>query len=247
MQMKKVIFASLLILLSGIIQAQELVVHKTDGTYITIPINSIDSITFVTQSASLTDIQGNTYKTVLIGNQTWMAENLRVTKLNDGSAIPYVIDNTAWGNLTTPGYCFYNNDSNTYKATYGMLYNWYTVSTGNVCPTDWHVPGDAEWTIIENFLGGASIAGGKMKETGTTHWQTPNTGADNSSGFLALPGGLRANTGIFYNIFNAAQFWSSTESNSTTAWMRYANYNNTALLSYAHGKVTGFAIRCIKN
>jgi uncharacterized protein (TIGR02145 family) len=149
---------------------------------------------------TLTDVDNNTYKVVKIGTQVWMAENLKTTRYNDGSAIPLVTDNTEWNNLTTPGYSWYNNDSATYAQTYGALYNWYTVETGNLCPTGWHVPSDAEWTTLTDYLGGEAIAGGKLKETGTAHWDSPNTGATDETGFTAFPGGNRTKNGPFSNL-----------------------------------------------
>ena len=134
-----------------------------------------------------TDIDGNVYHTVTIGTQIWMVENLKTTRYNDGSPIPFVTDSSSWSNLTTPGYCWYNNDT-TNKNTYGALYNWFAVNTGKLAPTGWHVPTDDEWTTLTTYLGGESIAGGKLKETGTTHWRTPNAGATNEIGFTASSG-----------------------------------------------------------
>ncbi|MGB4293792.1 MAG: FISUMP domain-containing protein, partial [Bacteroidales bacterium] len=112
----------------------------------------------------MNDVDGNRYKVIMIGNQLWMAENLRTTKYNDGTPIPLVTDNTAWSNLTSPGYCWYDNNS-TNKDTYGALYNWYTVNTGKLCPSGWHVPSDDEWTIMQNYL----IANG-FNYDGTTYY-----------------------------------------------------------------------------
>ena len=152
--------------------------------------HKFDMLSIATQG--VTDYDGNHYSSVLIGSQIWMAENLKTIKYNDGTAIPLVTDATEWSNLTTHGYCWYNNDEATYGDTYGALYNWYTVETGNLCPTGWHVPTDAEWTELIDYLGGESVAGGKLKETGTTHWNSPNPGATNETGFTTLPGGYRA-------------------------------------------------------
>ena len=132
-----------------------------------------NDISFTTQQGgvgNVTDDDGNVYHSVTIGTQVWMVENLKTTKYNDGTSIPLVTDATDWHNLLTPGYCWNNNDEATYKATYGALYNWYTVNTGNLCPTGWHVPGDAEWTTLTTYLGGEDVAGGKLKEVGITHW-----------------------------------------------------------------------------
>ena len=156
----------------------------------------------VQTDSTVMDVDGNVYPTVKIGNQVWMAENLRTTHFNDGTIIPQVTDNAEWSNLLTPGYCFYNNDSAAYSATYGAFYNWYTVETNNLCPDGWYVPSDEEWKQLEIYLGmseadadqatwrGQGI-GGKLKESGTRHWRYPNTGATNETGFFALPSGCR--------------------------------------------------------
>jgi uncharacterized protein (TIGR02145 family) len=136
----------------------------------------------------VTDIDGNVYNTVTIGDQVWMAENLKTTKLNDGTSISNAIDNIAWASLSTPGYCWFINNRATYEI-YGALYNWYAVYTDKLCPTGWHVPSNSEWTTLTDHLGGAEVAGGKLKESGSSHWASPNTGATNVTGFTALPGG----------------------------------------------------------
>ena len=146
-----------------------------------------------------TDGCGNTYGTVVLGNQEWLTENLKTTKYNDGTPISLVEDNGQWGSLTTPAYSWYNNDQTSNEDPYGALYNYYTVAdtnSRNVCPLDWHVPSDAEWQVLIGFLGGFDIAGGVMKEEGTAHWTSPNTGATNSSGFTAVAGGNRNTSGV---------------------------------------------------
>ena len=147
-------------------------------------INFNSSLTYGT----VADNEGNSYQTIQIEAKTWMAENLRTNKLNDGTPVAYVTGNPEWAALTTPGYCWPDNDIG-YKDVYGALYNWHAVNTGKLCPAGWHIPTDAEWTDLETVLGGASIAAGKMKAEGTTHWINPNSGATNESGFTALPGG----------------------------------------------------------
>ncbi len=146
-----------------------------------------------------TDGDYNIYPVVTIGTQTWMAENLKTTRYNDGTVIPNVTDNATWSTTTSGSYCDYLNTP-AYSTTYGKLYNWYAVgstNTKNVCPTGWHVPIDAELTTLQSFLGGEIVAGGKLKEKGTTHWLTPNTSATNETGFTALPGGYRSASGTF--------------------------------------------------
>ena len=195
---------------------------------------------------TMTDQDGNVYKTVTIGTQTWMAENLKVTKYNDGIAIPNVTDNTAWKELTTGALCDYANTPSN-SETYGKLYNWYAVKTGKLAPKGWHVPSDAEWTELTNYLGGTSVAGGKLKETGTTHWASPNTGATNETGFTALPGGNRGIYGAFYTIGNNGYWWSATESNANNAWYRlmYCDYSNVT--RDGSDKEVGFSVRCVRD
>ena len=151
-----------------------------------------NEVYFITLTPPVFDIDGNGYDTVVIGTQTWLVQNLRVTHLNNGVSIPNITNSTLWKNSTTPALCYYNNDSVSYAAIYGALYNWYAVNTNNLCPTNWHVPSYSEWETLITYLGGASVAGGKLKEVGTTHWTSPNTGATNSSGFTALPNGISA-------------------------------------------------------
>ena len=192
---------------------------------------------------------GTVYKAVTIGNQVWMAENLKATMFSDGTAIPLVTDNTMWAGLTTPAYSWYNNDKDTYGPTYGALYNWYTVNTGKLCPTGWHVPSYAEWNTLVNYLGGYMVAGGKLKEAGTAHWNSPNTGATNSSGFSALPGGERVDVnGSFIWIGYAGGWWSSTEGSPWDAWI-YRLFCNTSIAHSGNDyfKQGALSIRCVKD
>jgi uncharacterized protein (TIGR02145 family) len=206
----------------------------------TVKINVIASTTVI-------DADSNVYHTVNIGTQTWMVENLKTTKYNDGTTIPNVTDGTAWAVLTTPAYCWYKNDAATNKATYGALYNWYVVNTSKLCPTGWHVPTDAEWSTLTTYLGGESIAGGKLKETGTTHWTSPNTGADNSSGFTALPGGIRIGNGTFDLIRYYGSWWSSSEVNKTRAWHRYVGYTDRFVSRTVNDSCEGLSVRCLRD
>ena len=215
---------------------------------------------------NVTDYDGNVYNAVTIGTQCWMQQNLKSTKFNDGSAIPNVTDSATWVNLSTPGYCWYNNNYSTYGSIYGALYNWYTVNTGKLCPTGWHVPSDNEWTTLEravcssstcstDFPYGSTIIGprgtdegGKLKEAGTSHWMSPNTGATNSSGFSALPGGYRlGNDGEFNDLSALGWFWSSTEEDVTNAWYSdLVSWGADVGRSY-YGKMYGFSVRCLKD
>jgi len=196
------------------------------------------------KAQTLKDIEGNVYPTVTIGTQVWMAENLKTTKYNDGMAIPLVSENNAWEALKTSGYCWYNNDAAANKNRFGALYNWYTVNTKKLCPAGWHVPNDKEWTTLRTYLGGEEIAGGKLKETGTTHWTSPNTDATNQTGFTALPGGGRRSNGEFFGLGTQGFFWSIAEEMSDT--MHWGvGYNHSGLNTYEDSN--GFSIRCVKD
>ena len=207
---------------------------------------------------TVTDASNNTYPTVTIGTQVWMAENLRTTKYRDGSNIPVVTDNTQWANnfnnsTTLPMMCWYNNDQVTYTTNkFGALYNWYAINPAtngnkNVCPTGWHVPTDAEWTTLTTFLGGESVAGVKMKSTGTQYWISPNTGTTNSSGWSGLPGGYRGLNGPFYLVGSNGYWWSSTENNTDDAWLRALNYTFGGVYRNDNDKTYGFSVRCVRD
>lgn len=193
------------------------------------------------------DADGNNYTTVLIGSQTWMAENLKTTKFNDNSDVPLVTLNTAWNNLSTPGYSWYNNDETTYKNKYGALYNWYAVNAGNLAPTGWHVPSDAEYTTLTTYLGGLTVTGGKLKEKGILNWTTPNTGATNQTGFTALPSGYRNVNGTYANVNSTTLFWSTTPGATIYAYGRRLDFNQNAVTAQSYQKVFGFSVRCIKD
>jgi len=192
---------------------------------------------------SIYDSEGNKYRTIQIGTQIWMAENLKSTRYNDGTDIPFVLDVSSWAALTTPGYCWFNNDS----VGYGAIYNWYTINTGILCPQGWHVPTDEEWTILTDYLGGKSVAGGKLKETGTSHWVSTNPEATNESGFTALPAGYRNYSGVFSSITNYGFWWTSTESSSTAAWYRDLYYGYNSADRSNSNKKSGATIRCLKD
>jgi uncharacterized protein (TIGR02145 family) len=198
---------------------------------------------------SINDIDGNTYKTVQIGNQIWMAENLRTTNFNDGTPIPLMTGEPFWIPYSDPGYFWCYNDPANVKDTYGALYNWYAVSTGKLCPNGWHLPTDEEWTILTDYLGGEGIAGGKLKEVGTIHWSIPNTSATNLSGFSALPGGYVYDNIQFLSMGIKGFWWSSTiyPDNSLYALYRVM-YNNFCDISRAEmNKQQGLSVRCIKD
>ena len=231
-------------------------------------------ITFITScsknddaqiATTVKDIDGNVYKTVKIGTQTWMAENLKTTRYRNGDSIPNVTVAEVWTNLTTGGYCNYNNEPN--LATnygYGRLYNWYAVSDScNLAPVGWHVSTDADWTTLENYLitNGYNYDGTKAGNfiakslAATTYWSTYSTigsigydlSKNNKSGFTALPGGYRVSNGSFYNIGYHAFWWTSTESSSMNAVYRYLHYSSSSLSVYPDAKNWGRSVRCVKD
>jgi len=196
---------------------------------------------------TMTDQDGNVYKTVTIGTQIWMAENLRTTKYNDGTAIDNVIDGDEWANLKTGAYCNYNNLTGAKDiATYGRLYNWYAVNTGKLAPVGWHIPSDAEWTQLVNYLGGEDSAGGKLKETGTLHWESPNTEATNETGFTALPGGYRDYHGTYCNNREYGYWWSTSEIYNS-AWRQIMSFHYGYFSGNYFVKENGFSVRCVKD
>lgn len=211
---------------------------------------SIDtSVTTPKSMITVTDIDGNIYHADSIGTQVWMLENLKTTKFNDGTSIPNVTDNASWSILYTPGFSWQNNDI-TNKATYGALYNWFAVSSGKLCPAGWHVATDAEWTTLVNYLGGETIAGGKLKEAGISNWKSPNSGGDNLSGFLALPGGYRDYNGVFgpsAGLGYSGYFWTSSENTINDAWYRSLDYADYGVIRLDLYKLNGLSVRCIKD
>ena len=195
----------------------------------------------------LVDIDGNVYQTVQIGNQHWMAENLKVTHYRNGDPIPHLTSNSDWASTSLGAYCAYDNNEGNVE-TYGRLYNWYTVDDPRgLAPQGWHVPTDDEWQTLVDYLGGSSVAGGKLKEAGTEHWNSPNTGATNESGFTALPGGYRSSNGYYYYMGNFGYFWSSTEGSSDLAWSRRLDYNSSGVYRYDGRRLFGFSVRCLRD
>jgi uncharacterized protein (TIGR02145 family) len=201
------------------------------------------------ESETVTDRDGNVYNTVTIGAQTWMAENLKTTRYQNGDLIGTTtsvdLDIT---NENSPKYqwAYGGNESNV--STYGRLYTWYgVIDSRNVCPTGWHVPTDAEWTSLTTYLGGEGAAGGKLKETATTHWLTPNTDATNETNFTALPGGYRNQNGEFSGIGNYGYWWSSTENTTIAAWNRSMSYGSSSVSRNASFERNGISVRCVKN
>jgi uncharacterized protein (TIGR02145 family) len=194
---------------------------------------------------------------VTIGTQVWTNQNLSVARYRNGDIIPQVTNATQWQNLTTGAWCWYNNDSATYAATYGRLYNWYAVNDARgLAPQGWHVPNESEWNkLVKNLDAGAdttcsncpqsTIAGGAMKST--TGWNSPNTGATNSSGFAGLPGGCRGTKGSFYNIGKNSYCWSTTEKTTTIVWTRDLFSVNSNVGRGYDLKSFGYSVRCVKD
>ncbi len=187
------------------------------------------------------------YESVLIGNQTWMKKNLEVTSYRNGDPIPEVKDPLEWSKLTTGAWCYYENDSSHGKV-YGKLYNWYAVNDPRgLAPAGWHLPGDKDWNELDEQLGGYEIAGGKMKETGTKHWLSPNKGATNSSGFTGLPGGYRYLNGKFYDIGASASWWNTADASAEDAWARGLSFEDVRVGGDGGYKKNGFSVRCVKD
>jgi uncharacterized protein (TIGR02145 family) len=215
------------------------------GVYVLLTITSLN-VLIAQENSTIRDLDGNTYNTAKIGSLTWMIENLKTTRFNDGTTIPIVTDKTAWAALSTPAYCWYNNDT-TYKNAYGALYNGYTISTGKLCPAGWHVSTNTEWSALLASLGGESVAGAKLKETGSNHWSVPNSGATNESLFTALPGGSRYSNGLFFSIKNLGYWWSPIERNTFNSWYRSMYYQDNAVSLNFIDSTNGFSVRCVKD
>lgn len=207
------------------------------------------TMTFTTQQTNggtVADIDGNIYNTVTIGTQVWMKENLKTSHYRNGNAIPTGLSDAVWGATTLGAYTIYDNDAAN-NITYGKLYNWYAVNDPRgLAPTGWHVPSDAEWKTLTNFLGKESVAGGAMKST--AGWSAPNTGATNSSGFSGLPGGFRQDNGLFGGIGDFGYWWSSTEDfTKGGAWATTLYYDYSITFRTNDGSTAGWSVRCVRN
>ncbi len=199
-------------------------------------------------AGTVTDIEGNIYKTVTIGTQTWMAENLRTVTLNDNTPIALVTDNAIWAATTDPACCWYNNEAgNSFlSVNYGTLYNWHAVNTGKLCPAGWHILNAAEGTALINFLGGAEAAAAKLAEAGTKHWLFEEL-SSNETGFAALPGGMRNPGGAFADLGIAGFWWSVAEESLSTAYMWTIIMMHPQVVALAWPKTGGLSVRCLKD
>ena len=202
---------------------------------------------------TVTDIEGNVYKTITIGNQEWMAENLKTTTYRDGTDIDFPdTDDIAWENNTDGAYSWHSNDIAN-KDTYGALYNWYAAtSSSGLCPEDWHVPSDEEGQTLVDYLGGDDIAGGSLKATQTDpephpRWNAPNNGATDCSGFSAFPGGLRRSNGTFREIGLYGAWWSTTDDVEEDAWHRSIYHLETRVYHFGYGEGSGMSVRCVRD
>ena len=218
--------------------------YGNEISFMTLGIGFNPNLTYGT----VTDIDGNTYKTITIGTQTWMAENLKTTKYRNGEIIANVKENPPWAALTAGAYCWYKNDSVVNKSVYGALYNWYAVADSrNIAPLGWHVPSNAEVAALSTFLGGENVAGGKLKEEGTIHFIISNYQATNSSGFSALPGGFRSNGGLFDYMTTAGWWWTTSVFSTTNSTHFSVDSSNDDVYTSNSAKTTGLSVRCIKD
>lgn len=223
--------------------------------------NEPNNAPLIVTHGTMTDHEGNVYKTVTLGGQTWMAENLRVTTFNDGTPIPKTTTPEEWEVLNAPGCCSYRDTTNQdFIKTHGLLYNWYAVNTGKLAPKGWHVPTDEDWKKFEITLGlspqsaekggGRGVdQGGKLKEEGFAHWNEPNAYATNESGFTALPSGYCHHNGVCVNIGRYAKYWTSSafDAYDTYAWYRYVTFENGLIYRYYGNKTWGSSVRCVKD
>jgi uncharacterized protein (TIGR02145 family) len=209
-----------------------------------------DVLSFKTSSRNgitVSDIDGNIYHTITIGDQIWMVENLKTTRYRNGDVIPDVLDQKVWSNLNTGAYCDYNNTSD-YSLTYGRLYNWYTINDNRkLAPEGWHIATSDEWFKLIDYLGGENITGGKLKESGSAHWSSPNTSATNETGFTALPGGGRNYNSGYSNITINGIWWCSSESDANSAINIQINNTSGGIFTNIFYKGEGYSVRCIKD
>ena len=245
-------------------QQRGVIWHMSDGTTPrakttdSLEMAFVDSITF----SDCVDRDGNVYKTVEIGDQVWMAENLKVTKYRDGTPITNVTDAATWGTLTTAAYCIYDNNAANEVDTYGALYNWYAVvDSRNIAPEGWHVPTDEEWKELEMALGMSQTEADDENMRGTNEgsklagnadlWYSgslENNSEFGASGFIALPGGYRTwGNGYCSTVDYLGYFWSATEYPGTNAWYRKLDYSRSDVNRNYDYKMVGFSVRCVRD
>ena len=234
-------------------QVDSVYIVKGDSVLAVYATTEVDSVIFyrpnpinTTNNTIIADADGNVYTSVTIGTQEWMTENLRTTKYSDGTAIPNVKDDTQWSNLITGAWSHYRND-NENGTTYGNLYNWYAVKSNKLCPTGWHVPTDAEWTVLNDYLaadGHVGTEGTVLKAT--SGWNDDANGTDNY-GWLGLPGASRFSAGSFINIGYYGYWWSSSETNSSSAWIYSLGVNYEVLGRGSSSNKSGMSVRCLKD
>lgn len=226
----------------------------TSGEYSTIIIDVPESSKTITFNfLECSDGDGNDYPVVETGKgdekcpqQFWMGANLKTTTYYDKTPIPLITDNIIWSRLESEAYCWYDNKIYN-KDIYGGLYNWFVINSGKLCPQGWHVPTDHDWTVLIYYLDGNGVAGGKLKESGISHWLSPNTGATNISGFTARPGSYRTEDGAFHTPGDTGLWWSGTVNEVSNAWSRAMFYNNDDVKRTFHSFKSGLSVRCVKD
>lgn len=195
---------------------------------------------------TIQDADGNYYPVIRIGNQLWISQNLRTTKFNDGSPISLVTNDSEWKSLSSPAYCWLNNDMK-HKEEYGALYNWYAVDTKKLCPKGWHVPSNSDWQILTSFLGDPAFTGALLKEKGNEHWKNTIVGATDQYGFTALPAGFRNSEGVFPLYAESYTVWWSSSRYANDGCNRGLYFSNNILYQSHENRRSGFSVRCIKD
>ena len=232
------------------IRLHKMAVMKPHLTLILILFIISNSFSLTCDAQSVTDVDGNTYTTVKIGSQTWMGQNLNVSKFRNGDPIPEANSDKEWEQASInkkPAWCFYENITE-YGTAYGKLYNWYAANDKRgLAPKGWHISSEAEWNTLAQTLGGAALAGKKLKEKGADHWKTPNKEATNESGFTATPSGLNYSFGSFVGFETKAYWWTSTEDGDDTAIVFSLSYDSNELFNLFLNKGVGLSVRCMKD
>jgi uncharacterized protein (TIGR02145 family) len=232
--------------ISGTVKSSKLQVTSGAGANKILQSDSLGNAVWVNQAS----ITASNLPSIQICDQVWTTINLDVNTYRNGDPIPHVTDPAVWGTLSTGAYCYYNNDSATYAALYGKLYNWFAVNDPRgLAPQGWHIPSDAEWTLLTDCLGSKTMAGGRMKFPGTSFWSAPNTAATNISGFSGLPGGMRGSSGgLFSANGQIGYWWTSSSRNSSEAWDRFLRSDSPQAGKLdGYFKKGGFSVRCVKN